>query len=86
MEYGFSLIQHLDKYYDTADLAVKQKMIGSIFPEKLVFEDKTYRTANPNALLFIITLNINELGSIKKDFPEIVSEKSCFVDPCFEHL
>ena len=81
LSFGFSLIQYLEQYYKSADLVVKQKIIGLIFPEKLIFEDKQYRTTKPNPILELITLNINELGVKRKDFPEINSEKSYLVDP-----
>jgi hypothetical protein len=55
-------------------------MTGSIFPENWCLKIK-YSIARPNALLSLITMNINELGAKKKDFPEVVSEKSCLVDP-----
>lgn len=38
------LLRNLRLYYIAAALPVKQKLIGSMFPEKLVFEKKNYRT------------------------------------------
>ena len=46
LKYGFSLLKDLDKYYESADLEAKQKMVGLIFPEKLVFEKNQFRTKN----------------------------------------
>lgn len=51
-------------------------MLGSIFPEKLIFDGNKCRTARPTQLLNLLTMNINELGEIKKDFPDLQSEKS----------
>lgn len=76
LDFGFSLLADLNRYYDEAPLEVKQKMLGSIFPEKLIYENKKCRTARPTPLLSILTMNINELGEIKKDFPDLQSEKS----------
>lgn len=76
LDFGFSLLNDLDRYFDEASLEVKQKMLGSIFPEKLIFDGNKCRTARPTPLLSLLTMNINELGEIKKDFPEMDSEKS----------
>ncbi len=43
--YGISLLSNLPYYYSNASLEGKQKMLGLIFPEKLVFESGKYRTA-----------------------------------------
>ena len=81
MLYSFSLISNLKEYYEKASLEVKQKVIGSIFPEKLVFDDKKYRTAKHSQFLSLLCLNFNELNEIKKDSPESNSKKSFLVDP-----
>ena len=44
IEYGFTMLSDLNRYYKNADLYVKQKMLGSIFPDRLVFDKKNYRT------------------------------------------
>jgi hypothetical protein len=44
----------LDKAYNAASTVKKRELIGSIFPEKLVFEGKTYRTAKVNAAVRLI--------------------------------
>ena len=38
------LLQNLPKYFVAADLIVKQQILGSIFSEKLVFGETSYRT------------------------------------------
>ena len=53
-KYGVSLLSNLPMYYSNATLDGKQKMIGLIFPEKLVFENNTYRTTQPNELLTLL--------------------------------
>lgn len=35
---------NLSKYFAEADLTAKRQLIGSVFPEKLVFDEKTFRT------------------------------------------
>ena len=55
----------MKEYYTNADLDIKQKIVGSIFPEKIIFYENKYRTTQTNELLLLLTLNINELGEIK---------------------
>lgn len=54
MKYGMSLLSNLKGYYEGASLEGKQKFIGSIFPEKLVFDDGKYRTTAPNDFLQLL--------------------------------
>ena len=62
VNYGFSLLKNLDRYYLKSNIAVKQKLISSIFPEKLIYQDKKYRTTEINEALSLLTNNINRLG------------------------
>lgn len=41
---GIDLIRKMSDFFASADLQAKQQLIGSIFPEKFVFENNTYRT------------------------------------------
>ncbi|MBD0350458.1 MAG: hypothetical protein ICV65_04800, partial [Flavisolibacter sp.] len=49
--YGRKFFKWLDEFYREGTLAVKQQLIGSIFPEKLIFENKSYRTIQDNPLI-----------------------------------
>ena len=64
-KFGFSLLSNLSYYYNQSNLENKQKMIGLIFPEKLVFSNSSYRTTKPNELLTLMCNNINDLGVVK---------------------
>ncbi len=64
-DFGLSFLYNMKEYYQNAELEVKQKIVGSIFPEKIIFSESKYRTTKTNELLSILTLNINELGEIK---------------------
>ena len=66
-DFSLSLLHNLSGYYEKADLSVKQKIIGSIFPEKLTYSEKKYRTAKVNEVLLLLTNNINGLGEVKKE-------------------
>lgn len=63
---GFSLLRGLDKFYEEGDLEVKQLIISSIFPEKLVYEENQYRTNRINEVVSRICLNGNQLDENKK--------------------
>ncbi len=65
IKYSFSLLGDLEGYYKRANVEVKDKLVSSIFPEKLIYEEEKYRTPKVNAVLSLLTNNINELGEIK---------------------
>jgi site-specific DNA recombinase len=65
--YGFSLIGHLPEYYDGSTLEVKHKILGSIFPQKLHYSEKSFRTTPLNSVLAHLLQASNELqGQSKK--------------------
>lgn len=51
IKYSVSLLSDISGYYSTASLTAKQKLIGSIFPEKIVFDGNKYRTDRINEVL-----------------------------------
>lgn len=59
-------LSSLDMIYETGDISFKREIIGSIFPEKLVFEDGVYRTTNMNEVAQLMYQIDNELGVKKK--------------------
>ena len=48
LEFCCELLPNIVKYYTKADLRAKQEIIGSIYPEKMVFEENTLRTIRVN--------------------------------------
>jgi site-specific DNA recombinase len=52
--YGRKFFRKLNKLYLEGTFTVRQQLIGSMFPGKLIFEKNTYRTIAPNALLPLI--------------------------------
>ena len=52
--YGMSLLKDLTWYFQEAGLEAKRKLLGSIFPAKLTFQDGKYRTDGLNPALAII--------------------------------
>ena len=65
LKFGVSIIGNISSFYKDADLLIKRKLVSSIFPENLIFENGNYRTTKTNAFLELFTLNINDFG-IKK--------------------
>lgn len=63
---GLPMLTNLDKKYLYAPVEYKQKIIGSIFPEKLIYDGKIYRTARMNEVIYRMTSINNGFGRDKK--------------------
>ena len=63
---GFSFLKNVNHYYEGANTEVKQKIVGSIFREKLVFENSQYRTPVYSEVVSLILQENKELQEIKK--------------------
>jgi site-specific DNA recombinase len=59
-------LRKLPDYYQKASLATKQKVISSIYPEKLVYENRTYRTTRINEAVRLISRPERTLGVLEK--------------------
>jgi site-specific DNA recombinase len=68
------LLLNLDKYYNAKNTEIKQKIIGSVFPEKLYFQDNEYRTTKLNEAVELLCKTDKGLdkkkGGKKTDFSE----------------
>lgn len=64
--YGLSLLSNLAGYYEAASVDVKQRMIGSMFPEKLIIKDGKYRTNRPSDFLSLICSIDKGFSGIRK--------------------
>ena len=66
------LLLNIDKYYKTKNTEVKQKIIGSVFPEKLYFQNNEYRTTKLNKAVELLCKTDKALsqkkGGKKSDF------------------
>ena len=56
LEKGIGVLENIDRMYDRADLAGKQQILGSIFPEDLTFDGEKCRTPRINEVLRLILL------------------------------
>lgn len=54
LSFGCSLLSDLPKYYSHSPLPVQQKIVGSIFPGKLIYDEGKYRTTETNYFLELI--------------------------------
>ena len=54
LSYSINLISNLGKFFQSANCEVKTKLLGSISPEKLLFDGKKYRTKSFNGMLNLI--------------------------------
>ena len=73
LDYVIPLINNLVMYIRAAPVCIKIKLIGSIFPEKIEFDGKTYRTKHVNMLVDVKGQQNSELGKDKAQKKEAVS-------------
>lgn len=60
-------------------VGIKIKLISSMFPEKIKFDGKTYRTNSYNKVLDLIYQQTNELRGVEKKNGESISTFSASV-------
>ncbi len=54
IETAIDVLEHLDQHYITATTDVKRQIVDSIFPDKLIFDGSSYRTARVNEAVRVI--------------------------------
>ncbi len=74
LEESLMKLKELDKLYIESDVEMKRSIIGSMFPEKLVFDGTRHRTTKVNEGILLIYQKINELGGKKN------GTNPCFLD------
>ena len=78
LRYSVSLIGNMGGFFASAAPEVKIKLLGSIFPEKIEFDGKNYRTKSYNKLLDVIYQETKQLqGRGKKKSPTNEGDFSC---------
>ena len=65
LKVGATILRNLDIRYQYAPLKYKQLIIGSVFPEKLIFEKNGFRTKRVNEAVRLICMNNSELDQKK---------------------
>ena len=66
LSYSISLLDNMEGVFRDAPVKVKIKLLGSIFPEKIEFDGKNYRTNGYNKVLDLIYQQAKELREPKK--------------------
>ncbi len=74
--FGLSLFSQLPECFANSPLETKQKLVSSIFPEKLIFENGNYRTSKMNEALALLTNGDGTGRGNKKGLPRLSREKS----------
>ena len=64
---GRTILVNAVWHYENGDLDAKQKIIGSMFPSKLIFEKNDYRTIEPNPILELIAFPVKDLEVLKNE-------------------
>ena len=79
LDRALKYIENIPKMYSEGEINTRRSIIGSIFPEKLEFDGKTYRTARMNVTTnYIFQIN-NELALKKNRTNENKFHLSCLV-------
>jgi site-specific DNA recombinase len=66
IDFGLELLLNLDKYFLSSPIEIQQKLISSVFPEKLIFDGENYRTTRKNELLELLTRIDEHPGTVSK--------------------
>ncbi len=75
-EFCSGIIENLPQYYTDADLIAKQQIIGSMCPEKLVFENNSFRTKRVNEVVLLIANTDKDCNGSKKKLAPIFGSQS----------
>ena len=67
LEYSLNIIGNLSEFFRMASVDVKTKLLGSIFPEKIYYDGKNYRTKGFNKMLDLIFQETKQLQGCKKE-------------------
>ena len=70
LSYSISLLDNMEGFFRDAPVKVKIKLLGSMFPEKIEFDGKNYRTKAYNKVLDLIFRETNKLRGNKNKIEE----------------
>ena len=79
MKYSISLINNIDTFFKDAPVEVKIKLLSSMFPEKIEFDGKKYRTNTYNKVLDLIFKETKKLQGKENKKVEDSEESSASV-------
>jgi len=81
IDFSVALLSNIDIHYDTATPEIKQRIISSIFPDKLVFNENRFRTNSINEVVMLLCTDSRVSKASKKGKHTIFDVLSCGVDP-----
>ena len=67
INYGLNLMQNLETFFEQSDVHIKNKLLSSIFDEKIEFDGQKYRTPKFKEGFGFIYQKIKELQVLKKE-------------------
>ena len=79
LSYSISLLDNMEGFFRDAPVKVKIKLLGSMFPEKIEFDGKNYRTNAYNKVLDLIFRETNKLRGNKNKIEESLDTFPDFV-------
>ena len=65
LKFSIDLLENIGEFIENAPVTVKIKVLGSMFPEKIEFDGKNYRTKSYNKVLDLIYQETNKLRNKK---------------------
>lgn len=74
LEYSINIIGNLGEFFRSAKPEIKILLLGSIFPRKIEFDRKNYRTRSYNRMLDVIYQETNRLQGQKNEKSSDFSE------------
>lgn len=81
LDRALSAVSSISWFYNSSSIETKRSIIGSMFPENLVFDGKEYRTTRLNTILKCILITNNQLNHKKNRNHLNFSGDSCLVVP-----
>ena len=79
INYGLKLIQNLETFFENSDVLIKNKLMSSIFEDKIEFDGEKYRTPKFKDGFGFIYQKTNELKGLKKEKGDNFSDISRLV-------
>jgi len=76
---GIHILGDLVKYFEISDFELKNKILGSIFPENFEFNGSNFRTKRINEVVKLICNNYKDLEEYKNDKAAQKSSRSSLV-------
>jgi len=79
LDYSLCFLTKIKKHFINAPIELKRKILGLIFPDKLIFDGKKYQTPQQNRVLELITMKTNTLQRSVKQKREQLESHSLMV-------